>query len=284
VMNPASSRAQEQKASFGVRRALHDDYEAFANLFPELQVDDPIPAYTVWVSQMVPFSWVAIDGEAVLGYCCCQEYEDTGYLRQIVVAPWARHRGVGGALMRTAAKHLRVEGKRFWRLNVKPDNHSARRLYESMGLTVAYQAVSLRFPWASLGRIPAGKASIGHVGPERDREIESAFGLPAGQLASARGLNRIMLDASVVGHDDVVGLAVFDPNFPGAFPFRVRDLGALEPLMTAIRVRARPGDVFLGIVVEDDARLADLLVRAGAEIRDEILHMAGGLPTTEGQV
>jgi hypothetical protein len=160
--------------------------------------------------------------------------------------------------MRTAAKHLRVERKRFWRLNVKPDNHSARRLYESMGLTVAYQAVSLRFPWASLGRIPAGKASIGDVRPERDREIESAFGLPAGQLASARDLNRIMLDASVVGHDDVAGLAVFDPNFPGAFPFRVRDLGALEPLMTAIQVRARPDDVFLGIVVEDDARLADL--------------------------
>lgn len=281
MIDTPNGSAQGPEPSFVVRRALDDDYGAFSRLFPGLEVDDPMPTPTTWASKMVPFSWVAAVGGDVIGYCYCQEYDDTGYVRQIVVAPTARRRGVGRALLRGAAEHLRMAGKRFWRLNVKPDNHLARRLYERVGLMVAYPAVSLRFPWASLGGIAAGRATIGEVGSEQDVAAESAFGLPAGQLASARALNRIILHASLGGQDHMSGLAVFDPNFPGAFPFRVRDPEALEPLMAALRARARPSDTFVGIVVEDNAALASLLIRAGASIRDEILHMSGYVPGGE---
>src|SRR5450432_2304976 len=98
-----------------VRAALLKDYPTFVGLFPELGVDDPMPSLEVWASTLCPSSWIATcDGEAV-GFCYFQEYVDAGYVRNIVVAPSARKQGVGQALMRATAEHLRAHGKRSWR-------------------------------------------------------------------------------------------------------------------------------------------------------------------------
>jgi ribosomal protein S18 acetylase RimI-like enzyme len=115
-------------AGLGVRRATPDDYPSFSRLFPELLVDDPIPGLEIWASRFVPSTWVATRADQVLGYCYIQEYLDTGYVRNIVVAPVARRTGVGRALMEAAADELRSHGKRSWCLNVKPRGKPARFL------------------------------------------------------------------------------------------------------------------------------------------------------------
>jgi len=264
-------------ASFAVRRALESDHSAFAALYPELKVNDSVPGRHVWEAEIAPFAWVAAMGDDVVGYCYCQEYDDTGYLRNLVVAARARRRGVGRALMQTAAAHLRRKGKQFWRLNVKPDNEAALALYEQMGLRVQYASTALRLPWQALDAIPDGKAAVRPLSPARDAAIESRFELPRGQIAFARGLGRLLFEAVAAASDGPAGLAVFDPGFPGAFPFRVVDLEALAPLLRTLRSHARPGDDFVGLVAEDDPRLVELLVRAGAEVRDEMLHLQGTL-------
>lgn len=256
-----------------VRRASPNDYVAFSRLFPELQVDDPVPSPEIWASTFVPWTWVAALGENVLGYCYVQEYADTGYVRNVVVAPAARRNGVGRALMRATAEHLRSHGKRTWRLNVKPDNRAALALYAGMGLQTQYSAKALRLSWAASESIPIGSAVVRAVSPDRDADLEGLCALPRGQLAFARGLGRMLFEA--VSGERSIGLAVFDPRIPGAFPFRITEADAVRPLLTAMRPHVQQD--YVNLVAEDDERLTALLVNAGASIREEILHLQGTL-------
>jgi len=262
--------------SFTIRPASGADYAAFASLFPELEVDDPVPPPHIWESVLAPRSWVVVAGEEVIGYCYFQEYEDTGYIRNVVVSPRARRRGVGRAFMQAVGEHLRRSGKRFWRLNVRPGNHAALALYQRMGMNVQYQATSLRFPWTALESIPAGLAVARELAPARDSILEDLFDLPRGQLGYARSLGRLLLETVSGSDQKPAGVAVFDASYPGAFPFRVIETDAVAPLLNAMRVHA-PAHEVVNLVVEDDARLAEMLIAVGATVRDEILHLKGQL-------
>lgn len=259
-----------------IRRALPDDYPAFSRLFPEMQVDDPIPGLDVWVSVLAPSTWVADRAGEVLGYCYVQEYVDTGYVRNVVVSPGARRTGLGRALMQVTADHLKARGKTSWRLNVKSDNQAALALYRRLGMEVKYPTTVLLFPWAALSTLPTGQALVHEVTAARDAVLERQFDIPHGQLASARGSGRWILEARAKDGSSFVGLAVFDPKFPGAFPFRVDDLDALAPLLRAMRQHV-PSDESVNLVVEDDEQLVSRLMGVGASTKFETLHMAGAL-------
>jgi len=264
------------ETAFFVRSALDTDYPAFVRLFPELQVDDPVPRLETWTAGYVPSTLVAARGEEVIGYCYFQELMETGYVRNIVVAPAARRLGVGRTLMNATANQLKAHGKSSWRLNVNPGNFPARSLYERMGLKPHSESKSLRMPWVALKALPPGTSFVREPTLERDVELESAFELPRGQLESARGLKRILFEAVSSTTQRSVGLAVFDPKFPGAFPFRVKEIDATATLLAAMR-QIVPFDEHVGLVAENDERLVDLLVGLGAICRDQILHMAGPL-------
>jgi [ribosomal protein S18]-alanine N-acetyltransferase len=158
---------QQSPAEVSIRRAGRDDYAAFCRLFPELLVDDPVPGLDAWTSVLSASTWLAtVDGE-VLGYCYVQEYVETGYVRHVVVSPTARKRGLGRALMCSAAESLRSHGKRSWRLNVRPSNQAARALYDRLGLHEKYLAHALRLQWSALTALPAGNGSSVPASPTR---------------------------------------------------------------------------------------------------------------------
>jgi GNAT superfamily N-acetyltransferase len=266
--------------SLHIRPATIDDHAAFVRLFPELRVDDPIPDAETWARTRVPGTLIAAEAGAVVGYCYFQELRDSGYVRNVVVDPHARRRGVGRALMDAVAATLRRHGKTSWRLNVKDDNVAALALYHRLGLRTAYASTMFRIPWASVAGLPAGTALVEEVACDHDDALERAFALPAGQLGAMRALGRVLLQAvrpvrGAEAAQSVVGLAVFDSGFPVSFPFRVKDLGALGPLLTEMHVRL-PIE-FMNVVVEDDERLAGVLAGAGALVRDKALHLHGPL-------
>jgi ribosomal protein S18 acetylase RimI-like enzyme len=268
--------SQEDKGDFAVRRATPGDYPSFVRLFPELLVDDPVPAAEIWASTFVPSTWMAVRGLEVLGYCYCQKYAAIGYVRNVVVAPQARRAGVGRELMRTTAAELRAQGKTGWCLNVKADNRAALALYESVGMRPKYRACSFRFDWRALGALRAGSAHVRPLAAAREATVEALFDLPEGQLASARGLGRSLFEATMSDRQTPLGLAVFDQKFPGAFPFRVKSLDAVTPLLEAMR-QLVPTDEFVNLVAEDDEQLVALLLQVGGSLRHDVVHLAGAL-------
>jgi hypothetical protein len=138
------------------------------------------------------------------------------------------------------------------------------------------RARALRLPWSGLATLPLGSAEVCEVSIERINDVERCFELPRGQLVEARRIGRLLFEATSGSAPELVGLSVFDPKFPGAFPFRVRALDVAAPLLTAMR-RHAPTDDDVHLVVENDERLSDLLCRAGATMKDEILHFEGSL-------
>jgi GNAT superfamily N-acetyltransferase len=259
-----------------VRPAAADDYALYVRLLPELKVDDPAPSYARWVSGFLPSVLVAeLDGVAV-GVCWWQRLRDDGYVRQIMVAPAARQRGVAVALLSEVATRLRAFGCKHWRLNVKPDNVAAIALYHRLGFQFLYHSTSFRVPWALVDRLTIGPVVRSTTCIETDEAVvESTFGLPFGKVQTARASQRLLL--MLCAETELVGFASFDPHFPGAFPFRVIDKVYTRSLLEAFRPHSPPGIPFTHVVVEGDAGLAEQLRNAGAEIRMEFDHYVGEL-------
>ncbi len=265
------------------RPATPADYATFARLVVELATGDPIPPQASWEASLAPTTLVYEDAEGhVVAYTFHQVLGDTGYVRHVVVDPAHRGKRHGRAVMDALAKLFREAGCTRWCLNVKPDNTPAVRLYESVGMRRAYSSTSLHVPWAVVEHLPrAGRALVGRaVEPAEQDALDTAFDLPHGSLAASRKLpGRVLvrLVDSEAPDEARIGVASFDPSFPGAFPFRVAEPLFARALLEALRPHALPGHDHLGVVAENDPSLTRLLLENGAAQRMEIVHYRGVL-------
>jgi ribosomal protein S18 acetylase RimI-like enzyme len=259
-----------------VRAATADDHEAYARLFPELGVDDPLPSRSRFADEVVPRALVATEGGVVVGYATYEVLAELGYVRNLVTDPAHRRRGVGRALMEELRRKFVGAGATGWCLNVKPDNIAAIALYERFGMRRAYLAQILRVPAAVPLAVPPADLRLVAVEPDEDEAVEAALALPRGQLASARARGGRQVLQLRRGSAPL-GVAVFAPHIPGAFPFRVVDPALGPALLAHLRQLAPPGSPYVQVVVEDAPALRDVLLGLGAGLYLETVHMTGPL-------
>lgn len=263
-----------------IRAARLEDYDDFARLFPELLVGDPVPGIERWRDEMVPSSLIAERGGRVLGYSYFQLIGATGHIRNVVVAPEARGAGVGAALMAAMRQRFAEAGIGAWNLNVKPDNQPARRLYERCGMHAQYRSTALGLRWELLPSLPGPVVAVAArvVQPAEDDRFERALGLLPGELHSGRALPGRVVVGLVHGADSTpAGVAVFNPSFPGAYPFRVAHPSYSAALLAGMRPHALPQHDWVGMFIENDDAAVAALVAAGATVRLEALHYHGAV-------
>ena len=80
---------------------------------------------------------VAERAGAIVGYAIAQVAADEAEIVNVAVAPTARGRGIGRALVRSAVAAAASCGARAVYLEVRESNAVARRLYEAEGFAVA---------------------------------------------------------------------------------------------------------------------------------------------------
>jgi GNAT superfamily N-acetyltransferase len=261
-----------------IRDARRDDYDAFARLFVELAVDDPTPVRALFERDLAPRMLVAEAPSGVVGYTYFQVLQGLAYVRHIAVAPEARRAGVGHALMQAVAARGRAAGATSWCLNVKPDNAAAIALYERCGLAKAYRTHALRIAWSAVGDVAeADGLGAAAIEPDDDAEVEAATDIVPGLLADARARGGRALVALRSGDGRIVAAAIFDPAFPGAYPFKANEPAFALPLLRALRPHARAEHAFVNVVVEARPDVAAALLAAGATVRLETVHMRGDL-------
>ncbi len=268
-----------------VRRAEATDYAAFARLMPELGTGDPVPTEDHWQAHQQATTLIGFVGGEAVAYAYFDILADWGYVRNVVVTQQWRGRGLGHQLMHEVENFLQMHGCSQWCLNVQPDNAAAVQLYARHGLVPAYHAYALRFPWSAVAppwpeapEIASAEVATFPLQPAEDAAVETRFGLPHGQLASRRsqpGRLLFRLGRADASEGPVLGVAMFDPMFPGAFPFRVASSALAFPLLAALQTYASPEFDFMQVVVEDDEPLAEELVARGAEVRFRMLHLRG---------
>lgn len=275
--------AKGESSEWVSRPATSDDYPHYVRLFPELGVDDPIPSLERWNQDLVHRALFLDTKGAPIAYGVWAILEQVGYVINVVVDPLVRQRGAGAALMRAVAARLLHAGCSRWCLNVKVDNTPAIRLYERCGFVRAYASAAFVFDWDCLSRLPREDTpvEVRRVDPAEDAALEAAFNQPAGRFAHLRVRpEREILRLVDPAHPDEVrvGVAAFDPSFPGASVFALARPSLAVPLLSAIRRHVPSDPAPIKLFVEDDARLDAALRAAGASVRFELLHMRGEIP------
>ncbi len=274
-----------------IRPATPADHAVFERLFPELEVEDPPVSLENFVRVMMPTTLIAVAGEGApdpdraVGYAHFQLLDGRAYVRHLVTAPEARRTGVGRALLAAIVERGRAASCTDWCLNVKRENTAAIALYEAVGMTRAFDSKALRLDWAraeAAAGAPADnvqntRITARSIEPEDDARVETALALMKGQLAMARRAGERVLLALFEG-DDVVAGTVFDPAFPGAYPFRAARPDLAFALLRAVKPHARPTHSYVKVVCEGQPAIADALIAVGATVVHDIVHMKGALP------
>lgn len=262
-----------------IRPARDDDYAAFARLVPELRVDDPTPSLEAWTGKIVATTLVAEQAGEVIGYIYYDTFADEWHVRHIVVVPRYHGQRIGQRLMERVAELMREHGISRWALNVKPENTSAIRLYERMGMRPQWTSQALRFDWALTERLPAGaRLSAFAIEPARDADVEAATQLSPGQLARLRRVrDNVLIAIEDATSGAIVGAAVFAPKFPGAYPFRAASPAVARALLEALQPFACAEPPYMQAVIEGQPELAAALRDAGALLRLDIVHYKGQL-------
>jgi ribosomal protein S18 acetylase RimI-like enzyme len=114
-------------------RALADAPDAFASTLADAEALD-VERWEAQVEALPTFVWC--EAGVDLGMVRCAPYDDdpdAAYLISMWVAPEARGRGIGDALVAAVAAWARDRGLRRVFLDVGEQNRSARALYERAG-------------------------------------------------------------------------------------------------------------------------------------------------------
>jgi GNAT superfamily N-acetyltransferase len=277
-----------------LRAATPADYGLYVRFQAELGVEDPPLPSERWEKESVPGTAFLV-AEGVDAAYAFWDWAPTGnpgagpaeeiYVRHLVVEAHLRGRGLGRCLMVSLARRFREQGALRWRLNVLRTNRSAVLLYESMGLRPHYSTAVMRLPWALAGVLPMPAASRVRAdeSPDTDdADLERRFGLLSGQISRARGRAGVRVIVTRETDDPKgagpLGLAVFDPSFPGTFPFRCESPAHLGPLVKCLAQLYSGESPYVQLVVEDAPSIADALASAGAARIHDIVHMRGELP------
>jgi len=256
-----------------VRPGTPADHDAYLRLFAELGVPDPPPSADAFAQRIAPTLRVACDSEDVVGYATWRAYGATAHVMQLVVRSSLRGRRIGELLLERVRGEAREAGCERWYLNVKRGNAPAIKLYTRCGFTHELDSWSMKIDRA---RVPP----IGEPQPllrlDEDAEAAARFGMPVERLASFRARGNYKLVALREG-GEVVGLAAFDPGFPGAAAFCATRPELARALLDAVRHHADPSFDFVRVTVEGDRALADAVVALGGAIDLELVRLAAPL-------
>lgn len=260
-----------------IRPAVDHDHDAYVRLFAELAVPEGPPPRDRFTSSMRDDVLVSEDDGVVVGVVWARARGALWHIVHLISDPRRRRQGVGRALLAAAAARGQARGHARWMLTVKPDNVAARALYERVGMAEVLASAVVRLAWCDVARLP--RADDVATGPLADDvDAVPALSLHPGELQAARGLpGRVFVGAR--RGDDVVGVAGFDPSFPGSPLFRVVAIDVARPLLEALAPHARAGDEALRVYVEGQPALQQALIDVGGEVVMRVLRLEGDLPT-----
>lgn len=133
-----SKRSSTGSAICRTRVAVHRDLRAVAAIervvFPDPWSHAMFVAHLRYGPPEMFLVAESADGE-LLGYALTRTVLDEAELLNIAVAPSARRRGIGVALLRAAMETCRAHGAEWMLLEVREANVAARSLYERHGFT-----------------------------------------------------------------------------------------------------------------------------------------------------
>jgi ribosomal protein S18 acetylase RimI-like enzyme len=260
------------------RPARRDDHAEYKRFWAELPIVQPPFELDWWDEHYRRYTtFLETGGGQLVAYALIVPLGTRGDVRQIVVDPAWRGRGVGAQLMAIVRAQLREAGCTDWHLEVLANNAPAIALYRNMGMRVLHEIHVMRMVRAAAERFAATRSGTLRVEPvdaTMDAAFEQRYDLGAGQLQRWRTAR----PHAVMWHVGGVALTHYMPSFlPGCgllFPFRAPDPNHAAHLMAATCEHGINERVELCAV---DRPVSEALLAAGAETYEHQLEMGGAL-------
>jgi len=260
-----------------IREARPEDYADYARLYREVSLGEEPAEREEWDRALHRQSRFAVEAGSVVGFLRYELFDDFAYVHHLAVAPEARRRGIGLALMRRAAVEIRARGIQRWTLHVLEDNAGARELYASVGLRPAGRSTMLRVGFDALAEAtpPETSRSVGPLPPERDAEAERMFRYSPGRLTRSRENPECRVAALFEADGTLLGIALHAPKQAWTHPLSVVRAEHAIPLLAGLRLWCRERELRVG--VDDDREVEAALTRAGASVTHRSLLLGGEL-------
>jgi len=271
-------------ATLRALRAEARHYDDFVHLSAQLGSHDPVPTPERWLAEMAGDSFfLELDGR-VGAYGYGQALGRSAYVRHVVVDREFRGRGLGRALMREHARRYRAAGCEDWQLNVLRDNAVALGLYRSLGMEIEYASWVVRIAPSDVANLPTSPRAteLRTLEARDDSRVEQSFDLTPGLLATFRsrqGQRVVELIDVAAPNGGALGVARFDPAYPGCFPFRLADPSLARAFITPMLSALASDAPWIQVGVERDEPLARTLLAAGARLQLDLVHMRGPIPS-----
>jgi len=258
-----------------VRAARPDDYDAWLEFWSYLDIPGTPPPRERWATHLCPHILFLEDAGELVAYNLAFAFGDRGDVRQVAVAPGARGRGVGKALMAAVAAKLRAAGCREWRLEVRADNAPALALYRSAGMMPHHDLHTVRISHSDCERFAAcrsGMHAVTAVVADDDAALEAALDLGRGQIARWRAFRSSSPQMRVGTTAMMQVIRDFAPELGLLFPFAAPDADVAAHLIAA----ALPGPAMYEIQLSQ-APIHAALLAAGAVPREHLIEFSGAL-------
>jgi len=155
-----------------------------------------------------------------IGYYRFLIYGTLAHLQRIGVNPKFQRKGYGSVLMDSALANMKKTGATKYMLYVMQDNEAAIKLYEKYQFNVEFNSSQFEVPFKKLPKKPRGTCR--HMDWGEIQLMSLRFGLNPYRIQHYFGSESDhVLIYSVMGQQ--FGVCRFSPDFPGAFPFVIRD-------------------------------------------------------------
>jgi ribosomal protein S18 acetylase RimI-like enzyme len=271
--------ASEKTLHVAFRAAVAADYAAFVQLWPEFGAGDPPPGPEQFAVHIAAGTMFAEGAQGVLGYVSTTLWGSLLKIDYLVVAPAARGKSVGVALVEQALwRALRQGGVRDVQLTVMPTNARAIHLYEKLGLVRDYPVLSMRAGADVIARLERSPPlTVAHGSAVDAARVDASLALPEGTVAA--GLVYGFSVVSLADKTGIVGTAVFDPLYERLSHFAVSTPSVVRTLLEAVMAERREvgADGPIDFMVEGFAEVQQALLAAGATVTLELVAMTGRL-------
>jgi len=207
-----------------------------------------------------------------MGYYRFLLYGNLGHLQRIGVDPKFQGKGYGSVLMESALANLEKTPAKKIMLYVMQENESAIKLYEKYKFKVEFNSSQFEVPFSKLPKKPRGTCR--HMDWGEIQLMSLRFGLNPYRIQHYFGSeNDHVLIFSVMGQQ--FGVCRFSPNFPGAFPFVIRDKDyALDFIAHLVTFITNKKFKAVKITFDSQTGLVELFEEKKVKLKDKLYRMS----------
>ncbi|NHJ86909.1 MAG: GNAT family N-acetyltransferase [Asgard group archaeon] len=252
-----------------------DDWSKFNEMDKVIFKDDPITEETFRsnIASMNSLIIIAIDKETkkFIGYLLIRIQGNEGHIARIGVHPDFQRKGLGSVLLERSIHHLKKGNCTSYFLYVLEDNIPAINLYKKFGFYVEVNTYQFKVPFKILPEKPRGKCR--HVEWGEIQLISLRFNQNPFRIQQYFGNeNQHVLTFEIMGQQ--IGFCRFNPNFPGAMPFILKDPNYLFDFIAHLKEQKVTDESdYIRITHEGQEKLKDKMMEEKIPLNYKLLKM-----------